>query len=316
MGYTELNQRISLSGTGETQILLQIPGGAYDMIAPTFEFTLTDAGIGGTEYLMDAISRIRLYEEGTSQAKFDWSAAQFKSACYDWRPGNVDELNVVFDPQPTTAVQTLASLQLHMPIVLDQTDVNYLEITLNPGTIFASATGFAGTFYLQYEPGVGPVGYGCEVPTTRNETNQRVDLSYFNQSIGRIVVDGIVVPNDVNHVKLESSDGGRDIDLRKPIGPAMQYNLQRDQPTTMANVMLGMDYTDLASAHHVNRELQLDLGTAAQPQVRVYYFDAIAAAISGTAGDASRGTAEITAVKLNDKETAKSIVTESATGGA
>jgi len=315
MGYQELNTRESLSGLGEQQVLMMIPAGAYDMIAPTFAYTVTDAGIAAGETIFDAISRIRLYEEGASQAVFDLTAAQWAAACHDWRPGNVDETNVVFNPLPTTAVECLAQSQLHMPIILDQ-GINYLELTLNAGSEWAGATAFTGTFTFQYEPGIGPAGYGIETPTVRNETNQRVDLSYFNQTIIRTVVDGIATANDVTNVKLESSDGGYDVDMRNPVGPAMQYNLQRDQLTTMANVKQGMDFNDLASAHHINRELQMELGVAAQPEVRVYYIDSIAAAIVGSAGDVARGTAEVAPVKMDSAEISKSLVTEAAeTGG-
>jgi len=314
MGYTEFGKKISLSGVGEQQILFELPGGAFDMIAPTFKYTLTDGGIGNTEYLMDSISRIRIYEEGESQALFDLTGAQFKKAAHHWRPASVDETNVIFDPKPTTATQTFAQVQLHMPTLVDANSRTYLEITMNPSSIFASATQFTGVFTLQYEPGIVVNSFGIEVPTVKNETNQRIDLSYFNQTITRIVVDGLSTAADVTNVKLESSDGGRDIDLQHPVSPAVQYNLQHDELTTMANVMKGMDFIDLAAAHHTNRELQFDLGTAAQPTVMCYYIDQITAATAGTAGDVSRGTAEVSTVKANSKEVAKDIVTQPAEG--
>ena len=156
--------------------------------------------------------------------------------------------------------------------------------------------------------------FGIEVPTIKNEANQRIDLSYFNQTITRIVVDGIANAASVTNVKLESSDGGRDIDIEHPVGPAVQYNLQYDEQTTMANVMLGMDFIDLAAAHHTNRELQFDCANAETPTVMCYYIDQITAATVGTAGDVSRGTAEVTTVKANTKEVAKDIVTQPAEG--
>ena len=148
MGYTEFGKKISLSGVGEQQILFELPGGAFDMIAPTFRYTLTDAGIGGSEKLFDAVSRIRIYTEGESQALFDLNAAQFKKAAQHWRPASVDETNVIFDPTPTTATTTFAQVQLHMPTLVDNEDRTYLEITLNPSSVFASATAFTGVFML------------------------------------------------------------------------------------------------------------------------------------------------------------------------
>jgi len=314
MGYTEFGKKISLSGVGEQQILFELPGGAFDMIAPSFRYTLTDAGIGGAETLFDAVTRIRIYEEGESQALFDLNAGQFKKAAKHWRPASVDEETVIFDPVPTTAVQTFAQVQLHMPTLVDANSRTYMEITLNPSNIFAGATGFVGVFTLQYEPGVVINSFGIETPTVKLETNHRIDLSYFNQTVTRIVVDDVVIAADVTNVKLESADGGRDIDLQHPIGPALQYNLQHDVVTTMANVMQGCDYTDLAAAHHTNRELQFDLTVPAQPTVMVYYIDQLTAATSGTAGDVSRGTAEVSTVKANTKQIAKDIVTQPAEG--
>jgi len=312
MGYQENGKRESLSGTGESQVLLEMPSGAFDMIAPTFTYTVTDAGIAAGETMFGAITRMRLFEEGANQAIFDVTGEEFKTMCYHWRPANVDETNIVFDTKPTTATEHKAQCQLHMPILIDSGKIHYLEVTINPAGEFGGASAFTGTFSLQYEPGTPAVSFGCEKPTVRNEDKHRIDLSYFNNTITRIVVEGLTNANSVSEVKLESSDGGRDIDLRNPLGPAMQYNLQYDQATTMANVMKGLDFTDLAAAHHRNRELDFDLGAAEQPTVYVYYIDSLLAGIGGTAGDVARGTAEVAAAKLDDKEAAKSIVTDRA----
>jgi hypothetical protein len=312
MGYQEHGKKESLSGVGKSQVLIEMPPGAFDMIAPTITYTVTDAGLAAGETMFGAITRMRIYEEGANQAIFDVTGEQFKTMCYHWRPDSIDESNVIFDTLPTTATEHKAQCQLHMPMLIDNDKVHYLEVNIDPSSEFGSATAFTGEFSLQYEPGTPAVSFGLEMPTIRSEDKHRIDISYFEQTITRILVEGLATANDVSEVKLESSDGGRDIDLRNPVGPALQYNIQYDQATTMTNLMQGLDFTDLGAAWHRNRELQFDLGTAAQPDVYVYYIDSVLAGIGGTAGDVSRGTADVATVKLDNKEAAKQVVTDRA----